>query len=417
MKKEFNADVTIIGGGIIGLSSAYYLQKAGLSVAVVEQNTIGSGASFGNAGYFCPSHFIPLAAPGMIKKGLKWMFNPESPFYIKPRLNADLIKWLWLFNRYCTDAHIEGSKGHFYDFLIKSLDMTEALVRDEKFDCNFERRGLYMLYKDKSGLAGEAKTIAMANELGYAAKMMTADEIAEKESGVRFSIAGGSYYEGDAHADPYKFIQQMKARLEAAGVTFIENEAIDRVEKKGNRVYAIESENCRFTSKKYVLASGAWSPILAKEFGLSLPVQAGKGYSFTFENSNLKPSTPYILNEAKAALTPIGNKLRFAGTMELTGINTKINSRRLNGLVKSIPKFLPDFKADLQGVEPWAGLRPVSPDGLPIISRAKQENLVLATGHAMLGVSLALITGKLVEELSLGNHTSVDPTPYRFDRF
>lgn len=417
MKKEITADVTIIGGGIIGLSSAYYLQKVGLSVALVDQKTIGSGASFGNAGYFCPSHFVPLASKGMIKKGLKWMFNPESPFYIKPSLNPDLLKWLWQFNRYCNDAHVERSKGHFFDFLMKSLAMTQDLIAEEKLDCGFEQRGLYMLYKNKSGLASEAEMIAMANELGYAATMMTADEIAEKESGVRFTIAGGSYYKNDAHADPYRFIQQLQAKLEAAGVRFIEKEAIDRVEKKGNRVTAIESENCRFESKKYVLATGSWSPILAKAFGFALPIQAGKGYSFTFENSNLKAKTPYILNEAKAAVTPLGNKIRFAGTMELSGISTKINSRRLGGLVKSIPQFLPDFKADLQDLEPWAGLRPVSPDGLPIISRAKQENLVLATGHAMLGVSLALVTGKLVQELTSGDQTSVDPTPYRLDRF
>jgi D-amino-acid dehydrogenase len=417
MKKEISADVTIIGGGIIGLSSAYYLQKAGLSVAVVDQKTIGSGASLGNAGYFSPSHFVPLASKGMIKKGLKWMFNPESPFYIKPSLNPDLLKWLWQFNRYCNDAHVERSKGHFYELLQKSLQMTSDLVRDEKFNCNFEQRGLFMLYTTKKGLESERQTVAMSNELGYAAKMMTAEEIAEKETGVRFSIAGGSYYDGDAHTDPYKFIQQMKSKLEAAGVQFIENETITHVEKSSNRVTAIESENCRFPSKKYVLANGSWSPILAKEFGLSLPVQAGKGYSFTFKDYAIKPSTPYILNEAKAAITPLGNKIRFAGTMELAGINTNINMRRVHGLVKSIPQYLPDFKVDPPTLEPWAGLRPVTPDGLPIISRAPQKNLVIATGHAMLGVSLALVTGKLVQELTNGDHTTVDPSPYRLDRF
>ncbi|ABZ75442.1 FAD dependent oxidoreductase [Shewanella halifaxensis HAW-EB4] len=429
--KNTSKDVAVIGGGIIGVCSAYYLHKAGKSVVVIDKDEIGKACSFGNAGYITPSHFIPLAAPGMIQKGIKWMLNPQSPFYVRPSLNVDFLKWLLSFAKKCTPQHTLASQQAILDINLKSLELYQALHQEAEFDFEFHQNGLLMLCKTQQGLNDEAATVMAANKLGLKAKMLTAQALKELEPNIKLDVMGAGFYPEDAHIAPYEFIVAMKNYLAAQGVEFREH-----CEITGFTTDTSKSEICAATTAigeinadEFILANGAWSPKLAKQLGFSLPVQPGKGICISFDSAPVKDGaklecrTPFILSEAKVAVSPLDNGIRFGGTMELGVLSSQessgISHNRIKGLTKSAARYLPDL--DTTQVDPkefWSGFRPCSPDGLPIIGRAPQlANLTLATGHAMMGLSLGPITGKLVSEIIAKEETSLDLTPFSPQRF
>ena len=410
-------DVLVLGGGVIGVCSAYYLNKQGYRVTVIDKNEIGKGCSFGNAGYITPSHFIPLSAPGMISKGLKWMFNPESPFYMKPRFDASFIKWLFQFSNACTNKHVHHVKKILLELNLQSM----SLYKELRSEINFllEQNGLLMLYNSEKGLEGEAKTVQMANELGLNATLVSKKDVLEKEPELDLDILGGAFYPEDGHTNPYQFVSALRSYLESRGVNFIEHSEITDISVQNKQITSVRCSEHEFTATQYVLAMGSWSPSLAKKLALNLPVQAGKGYSTTFKNTLFNFKTPFILTEAKVAVTPLQDEIRFGGTMELSGNDLTINQRRVNGILKSIKSYYPKFNPDLVSRQTiWSGLRPCSPDGVPIIGRYKScNNLVIATGHAMMGLSLGPITGKLVEEIISESPSSLplhQLTPERF---
>ncbi|ABV86140.1 NAD(P)/FAD-dependent oxidoreductase [Shewanella pealeana] len=424
-------DVAVIGGGIIGICTAYYLNKAGKSVVVIDKDEIGKACSFGNAGYITPSHFIPLAAPGMIQKGLKWMLNPQSPFYVRPSLNIDFLKWLLSFAKKCTPQHTLASQQAILDINLKSLELYQILHQVPELDFEFHQNGLLMLCNTEQGLNDEATTVCQANKLGLKAKMLTPQTLRELEPNIKLDVMGASFYPEDAHIAPYEFIMAMKNYLAAQGVEFRERTEItgfttDTVTQK---ISGATTANAEINADEFVLANGAWSPKLAKQLGLNLPVQSGKGICVSFdkppvkEGTKLKCRTPFILSEAKVAVSPLDKSIRFGGTMELGVLSSQeslgISQNRIKGLTKSAARYLPDLDtAQVKSEEFWSGFRPCSPDGLPIIGRVPQlANLTIATGHAMMGLSLGPITGKLVSELISNEETCLDLTPFSPSRF
>ncbi|MGS0680193.1 NAD(P)/FAD-dependent oxidoreductase [Shewanella sp. 125m-7] len=425
-------DVVVIGGGIIGVCSAYYLHKAGKSVVVIDKDEIGKACSFGNAGYITPSHFIPLAAPGMIQKGLKWMLNPQSPFYVRPSLNIDFLKWLLSFAKKCTVQHTLASQQAILDINLKSLELYQTLHQANEFDFEFHQNGLLMLCNSLKGLNDEVVTVAAANKLGLKAKMLTPQALKQLEPNIQLDVIGASFYPEDAHIAPFEFILAMKNYLAAQGVEFREHTEITGFTTNidNTTITAATTASGEINAGEFVLANGAWSPKLAKLLGLSLPVQSGKGICISFdkppikEGAKLKCRTPFILSEAKVAVSPLDNGIRFGGTMELGVLSSLetlgISQNRIKGLTKSAARYLPDLDTSQVKSEAfWSGFRPCSPDGLPIIGKAdKLANLTLATGHAMMGLSLGPITGKLVSEIIAKEETCLDLTPFsplRFD--
>jgi D-amino-acid dehydrogenase len=411
------SDVVIIGGGIVGLSSAYYLQEAGYTVQVLESGDGTDGCSYGNAGFVSPSHFIPLAAPGIVGQGLRWMTNPESPFYIKPRLDLGLAKWGWNFLKNATDKNVNESKSLLTDFAIMSRKLHQEIA--EAYDIALEPKGIVMLCSSKKALEHEIEIADMAIELGMEAEVWNQDQVQKNDPGLKMNAEGGVYFPYDAYADPAQFMQVLTRVVQEKGVEIHYNTEVTDFVRSNNQINEVITAKGVFKADEVVVATGSFTPRLLKKLRMNLIMEAGKGYSVDWTNPPVMPSLSYILVEARVAVTPMQSKVRLAGTMELTGIDLSINQRRVAGFLKSVEAFFPDFAYDqLKDLKPWAGLRPCSPDGLPFIGRnGKFQNVTVATGHAMLGFTLGPATGKIVAEIVAGKPTSIDINKMALDRF
>ena len=401
--------VIVIGAGVIGLSVAEQCARRGHRVTVIERAPEQRGSSLGNAGMVVPSHFVPLAAPGMVTLGLRWMWNPESPFYIQPRLDWDLIAWAWQFWRASTQARVERAAPLLRDLHLASR---EAYVQfaDSGEDFGLVRRGLLMLCKTRHALDEEVRAAEKANALGVPAEVLDAQQTAELDPHVTMDVAGSVFFPKDCHLQPARYVGAMEQRLRAGGAEMFFDASVTSWRREGGRLHAVETTRGVVEGDEFVLAGGAWAPELARELGLRLPMQAGRGYSLTLPQPIELPQLCSILTEARVAVTPMGGALRVGGTMEIAGLNDRVNLRRVQGILRALPQYFPNFRREhFDGIQPWHGLRPCSPDGLPYLGRTKAaENLVVATGHAMMGLSLAPITGELAAQL-------VDREPPRFD--
>jgi len=412
--------ILIAGGGIIGLSSAWFLHRAGHKVTLVDKSALTEGCSFGNAGMIVPSHFIPLAAPGMVEKGIRWMFNSKSPFFVRPRLSMDLMKWGWHFMRHANAGHVERSAPALKELSLLSRKLYQDWNHELPFRFGYHERGLLMLYKDAAVGHEEAETAEMANRMGIEAQVLDQAQVQALEPDVRVSVLGGVFFPGDAHLTPRELVENLLRQLREEGAQILEHTEITRFVREGRRLARVETATQQLDFDELVLAAGSWSGELARQLDLNLPMQAGKGYSFTLQDVKKNVRVPSIFLEARVAVTPMGDTLRFGGTMEIIGVDHRINMNRVRGIVESIPKYYPDMRVDMPAQqEVWHGLRPCSPDGLPYIGRSRSvDNLIVATGHSMMGLSLAPATGKLVSELVEGTKTTIplevfDPERYR----
>ncbi len=413
-----NKKVVIIGGGIIGLCSAYYLQKAGHEVIVVDKSDFSSGASHVNAGIITPSHIISLAAPGMINKGIKWMFSSSSPLSIKPRLDLDFIKWSLLFKKASTHKKVQQSISIIKDVNLFSKELYEAIKTSDDFDFFYQNKGLLMYYKtDKAG-EEEWNIGKRAIKEGLKVENLTKEEVKKLEPNCNLNIKGAIYYHSDAHMTPNEFIPQLKSYLEKNGVTFLSNEEVLDINISNAKATSITTNKQTLLADEYILATGSWSQNLAKKLQLNIPVQAGKGYRINV-NKETGITIPAILMEAKVAVTPMNGFTRFAGTMEIGGINHKINTARVKTIAKAGEQYYTDLKINQKDIDNAdCGLRPCSPDGLPYIGRlSKVKNVTVATGHAMMGWSLGPATGKLVSEIISDEKTSLNLEPFNPERF
>ncbi|WP_454801507.1 NAD(P)/FAD-dependent oxidoreductase [Mucilaginibacter phyllosphaerae] len=409
----------IIGGGIIGLFSAYYLNKSGWEVEILEQGDLSDNASFGNAGMIVPSHFIPLAAPGMIEQGIKWMFNSKSPFYVKPSLNPELIGWGLKFLKAANKHHVERSAGALRDLSLLSKKLYQDLEQDADFDFGFADKGILMLFKTAKFEEEERHVAEKATHLGLDAQYLTADECRKLQPDVELDVLGAVHYHCDAHLYPNKLIAGLINHLEKAGVKIHRNTPVTAIEHTEGKVTKIISNGKSFTGDKFVLAVGAYTPAIAKLTGLKVPMMPGKGYSFMVEEPQHRMTIPSLLCEARVSVTPMNGHIRFGGTMEIGKINQQINMNRVAGIVESIPKYFPGFKpATPQPKDIWFGFRPCSPDGLPYIGLSgKYSNLAIATGHGMMGLSLAPATGKLIDEVLNEKTTSAGISQFAANRY
>ncbi len=413
--------VVIIGGGIVGCSAAIYAAERGHRVTLIDRVAEEHpGCSYGNAGMVTPSHLIPLASPGMVKLGLKMMWNAESPFYIKPRLNLDLMSWGLRFMRHCNEAHVERSAPVLRDLLMASRVCFQELAARTNNEFGLVERGLFMMCKTAGTLKHEEHLVALANKLGMPAQVLSAKETQDREPTMRLDILGSTYFPVDSHLTPWKLMPALRRLAREAGADLRWNTPITGWRKENGRVRAVETPSGTIEGDEFIIATGSWAPEQARGLGMKLPMQAGKGYSLTVPNPPTLPAMCWVLTEARVAVTPMGaGQLRFAGTMEIAGMSEAINPARVRGIMKSVPTFLPDFGPKVfEGVKPWCGLRPVSPDGMPYIGRLSNwKNVTVAAGHAMLGLSMGPITGKLVAEIVSEVKPSVDLSAVNPERF
>lgn len=411
--------VIVAGGGVIGLCAAYYLHKGGHEVVVIERGDIQRGTSFGNAGYVSPSHFIPLASPGIVAKGLQWMLSASSPFYIKPRLDLDLIKWGLTFWRRSSKSFMEKNIPPLNEILHLSRALTSDMRDELGNHFRMEELGCFMLYKSATTEKHEIELAKEAASLGIETKIFDAKGVQEMEPEVEVNVRGGILYPIDCHLHPGDLMQTIYNYLQSNGVQFQLNTAIEGFEKVGQKVSKVITDKGDFTADEFVLATGSWLPIVTKYLGVELLLQAGKGYSMTFENIERNLRQPAILVDDRVAMTPMGGDLRMGGTMEISGLQSPMLIKRVQSIFNAAKNYYPNLPVSFPSSEKiWWGWRPLSPDGLPYIGRhSKFDNLVLSGGHAMLGLSLAAATGKLVEEIIGGKKTSMDITAFNVERY
>jgi D-amino-acid dehydrogenase len=412
--------VLVVGAGVVGLCSALYCARRGFSVTVVDRHgEQRDGCSFGNTGMIVPSHFVPLAAPGMVARGLKWMLDPAAPFHIEPRVSWDLLAWGLQFARACSERRARRAAPVLRDLALASRACYEELAAAED-DFGLARTGVLMLCKEAHALEEEHRVAAQAHALGMPAEILTPAETAAIEPDVRMDIAGAVRYPLDCNLVPDRLVATLQRRAAHCGVRFLWNTAVSGWTVEDRRIRAAVGRGAEpLEADAFVLAAGSWSPGLARTLGMKLPMQAGKGYSLTWPQPRQLPRHCAVLVEARIAVSPMAGALRFGGTMEMAGLDERVNPVRVRSMLAAIPRYYPDIApADLAGITPWRGLRPCSPDGLPYLGRTdRYANLLVATGHAMMGVSLGPITGKLAAQLLAGEPPALDLALLSPDRY
>jgi D-amino-acid dehydrogenase len=412
---------TIIGGGIIGLSSAFYLQKAGWEVTVLDKGDFSDNCSYGNCGYICPSHFIPLATPGIVKQGLKWMWNSRSPFYVQPRLDWNLLSWGMKFMRSATPQHVKDAAVPLRDIALLSKTAYESWHEIPGFDFAYQQKGLLEIFQTPAGEEHAKHTVEKAHALGLSdTKLLTSAELQALEPHTRVDAKGAILFNCDAHCYPNKLMAQLLQHLRLHGVKLLSNQEVTGFEVINSRIAKVFSGETVYQQDEVIMATGSWGRQTAKLIGVKLPLMPGRGYSVTLEDSPYRLNYPAVMIEGRAAVTPMdGNKIRFGGTMEITSHKTPPRMNRVQGILDAVKRYYPEFDIPLPPKEKiWYGYRPCSADGLPYIGRLKNfKNLTLATGHSMLGLSLGAGTGKLVEEI-IGDRTpSIAMSPFDPGRF
>ncbi|MDH5379483.1 MAG: FAD-dependent oxidoreductase [Cyclobacteriaceae bacterium] len=387
----------VIGSGIVGMFSAYYLTEKGRKVTILEKEEGPAGASIGNAGMIVPSHFTPLAAPGVMGQALKWMLKPDSPFALHPTMDMNFLRWGLKFIGASRKKDLAEKSKFLYELNLESRKLYEEFIQKEKIEVGFQPRGLIMLCKTEKGLNHEKILAEQSWELGMKADILTKQEAEKLNGGLELDILGGVYYPNDAFLTPGLLLSNLEIILKNRGVEFIKNIKKIQFSSENNEITSLQADEHTINdANEYVIAAGMGSVSLAKSLGVSLPMISGKGYSVTMKDVTPRPEICGILTEARVAYTPMVNGVRFGGTMELGGKLDRVNKKRLSGIFKSIPRYFPDYKnLAFEQEEVWSGLRPCTPDGLPIIGRlAPYKNAYLNTGHAMMGLSLGPVSGK-----------------------
>ena len=417
MAEQKQSHVIVIGGGVIGASSAYFLRQAGYRVTLIDKNTLGSQCSHGNCGLICPSDALPLASPGAVSSTLKTLFKRHNPLYIKPRVSPRLWLWLVKFALRCNQRHMLQAAEARMPLLESSLHLYQSLIEREQIECEWQKNGLLYVYKDQAAMDSyQATDELLTKHFSLSAKRFDTCALSELEPAVAEDIAGGWYYEEDAHLRPDRLMSEWKRVLQNYDVDVLEATEVFKFKRKGIKATGVLTRDGVIEADKFVLAVGAISPQWEKEIGADLPIQPGKGYSLTYPKPQYSPRIPMIFPQHRVAMTPMQSGYRLGSTMEFSGYDTSINRRRIELLKKGAEPYLREPYGDYVEEE-WYGWRPMIYHGIPIIDTSpRMDNVLVATGHNMLGLSMGPATGKLVSELVAGKPTHVSAKPYQLLR-
>jgi len=409
-----NSHVVVIGGGVIGASSAYFLRKAGYRVTLLEKDTLGSGCSHGNCGLVCPSDALPLASPGAVWSTLKTLFKRHNPLYIKPRISPRLWLWLTRFALRCNEKHMLQAAAARMPLLESSLELYQNLITAEQIECEWQKNGLLYVYKDQAAMDGyQATDEFLTKHFSLSAKRFDSCTLYELEPAVADQVAGGWFYEDDAHLRPDKLMSEWKRVLQHYDVDIREGTEVFKFKRKGLKANGVLTRDGFIEADKFVLAVGAISPSWEKEIGADIPIQPGKGYSLTFPRPQYSPRIPMIFPQHRVVMTPMMSGYRLGSTMEFSGYDTTINRRRIELLKAGAEPYLREPYGE-HVVEEWYGWRPMIYHGIPIIDTSpRMDNVLVAAGHNMLGLSMGPATGKLVSEIISGEPTHVSAAPYQ----
>jgi D-amino-acid dehydrogenase len=414
---QTHCDVVVVGGGVIGLACSHYLADTGRQVRILEQDQIGSGASHANCGLIYTSDLIPLCAPGAVRQELWRMLRRRSPLHIQPSLNWELMNWLARFALKCNRRHLAHAMRAKEGLLRHSRRLYDVLFGDGLLSAEYDRKGVLIVFRDKNELKHYARTIELLKPFGFDAELMEGQALFDHEPALRRDVCGVWYQKGDSHLRPEALMESWKNYLVGRGVDMVERCELHRFVSENGRIVNANTSLGDFSADNYVLAAGAWTPMLVRPLDLRLPIVPGKGYSITMSRPANCPRIPCYLHERNVVVTPWASGYRLGGTMEFSGFNTEMRSKRLEHLRTAAGEYLKDpLGASVR--EEWVGLRPMTYDDLPVIGPAPgHRNLYLASGHGMLGISMAPSTGLLISELIAGNSPHIDPSffdPHRF---
>jgi D-amino-acid dehydrogenase len=410
-------DVLILGGGVIGLACAHYLLQAGRSVRIIERGQAGAATSHGNCGTITPSHAPPLAAPGTVLKALKWMATPDAPLYVKPRPDPALAYWLLRFAARCNHRDWRQAGLAKAALLHQSRALIEELVQRFELDCEFQASGVRYIYRDIGEFENACRELPALAEFGIATRVINSVDLARDEPALRPGMAGAIEYPGDAHLRPDRYSAELARLLRAQGGVIEEGVEVTGFITEPGRLVGVNTSDGPRRGRDVIAAFGPWSPAMLRQLGLKIPIQPGKGYSITYSRPALAPHMPIVLKERSVCVTAWGSGYRLGSTMEFSGYDDTLNRRRLDALERAASEYLREPVGPVKQEE-WFGWRPMTWDDLPILGAAPGwKNLWLATGHGMLGVTLSAGTGQLLADLICGRDSTVDPRPYRVDRF
>ena len=412
-------DVLVVGGGVLGVCTAYFLTEAGRKVLLVDKEDICAGSSYGNAGLIVPSHSVPFAQPGVVWQALRWMFDPESPFYIRPRADLALLDWLWRFRAAANARHRDRTMPVLRDLIMESLEIYRSLSVMDDMEFGFEERGVLHLFNTEAGLDEGRHEAEVLGAIDIETRVLSRREVVDRLGGLNATVVGAVYYPQDAHLTPARFVRALAARFQALGGAVLAPAEVRGFEKDGRRIIGVNTAAGMLEADEVVLASGSWTPLLARELGIKAPIQAAKGYSITFRRPEGIPEVPFICGEGRVGVTPMGDTIRFAGTLELAGIDLSINQRRVDAVSRTPAAYVSEVDTrDMERLEVWAGLRPLTPDGLSLLGRSpRYDNLTLAAGHSMIGMSSGPASARLVTQIITGEEPFMDMSPMDPARF
>ena len=410
--------VAIVGGGIVGIACAHYLSRAGYAVTVIDQDRIGGGCSHGNCGHICASHVLPLNEPANLLAALRSLVNPRAPFRVKPQWRPSLLRWFWEFARRCNHRHALSAGGAMKSILDASIREYEALFQADEFEAQWQPLGLLYVLRTRRGMERFAAQDAMLRDtFGVAARRLEGSELPEFEPALRPGLAGGFLYDGDAFLRPDALTGNWTRWLASRGVRFEEGNRVQGVEKTAGEITRLLTDTGEVTADHYVFATGAWSTAMAAALGCPVPIEPGKGYSITTTRPRTCPRHAMLFAEHRVGATPFDDGFRLGSMMEFSGFDATIPSRRIQQLIDSARHYLHE-PAGEEVLETWCGWRPMTWDSLPVIGAVPGlANGVLATGHHMLGMTMAPATGRLVAEIIGERPTHIDPAPYSPARF
>jgi D-amino-acid dehydrogenase len=411
----------VIGAGAIGVASAYYLQRSGFTVTVVDQGEVGRGCSYGNACLIVPSHSDPLPGPGVIGQAIRFLLSRTSPFYVRPRLDPGLARFFLQFRRHCNRESAERGFEALVGLSRASLELYQELTATKEADFFFRRDGLLEVYLSERGVELGRHARGAMEKQGFPARLLSREEVLDFEPALSTSVKGGLFVESEAHGFSFGYVQALARTVEGRGGRILTRRPVRSLLLTGRRVKGVRigepPNEEEIESDIVVLAAGSWSKRLGEAAGIAIPLQPAKGYSSTVDAFPGVPRVPVLIKERRVIVTPLGERVRFGGTLELAGFDSTVDRTRYGAVVRAAREVL---KADfpMKNEEAWCGWRPLTPDGLPIIDRPRNlDGLIVATGHAMLGFTQSPMTGKLVAEIANGETPSLPVDPFRLDRF
>ena len=409
-------DVLIIGGGAIGLATALALLDAGRGVRILEAGAVGGGASHGNCGTITPSHAPPLAAPGVVAQALRWMFTPDAPLYLKPRVDPALWHWLLRFAVRCNPRDWRQSTQARAALLNDARARLADWVGRYGLQCEFEEEGLDYVFRDPRRFQQYVDESVVLKTFGIATQVFGGTDYEREEPAMLPGVAGAIRFPGDARLRPDRYVAELARVVRERGGVIEEQCRVDRLEPMSDGVRLATSQGER-KGGDAVIALGAWTPAFARRLGIRAPIQPGKGYSITYSRPARVPRHPMVLKDRSVCVTVWGSGFRLGSTMEFSGHDDTLNATRLAALERGAREFLRE-PVGAEVHERWCGWRPMTWDDLPLLGRAPgQRKVWIAAGHGMLGISMSTATGQLMADLMTGRPPAFDPSPYRPERF